>query len=253
MNCTACGAEVTGDHAFCGACGAPRPPATPTQVAPPPQPPTQAPVPPVPPTPGPGWLPDPTGRFQYRYWDGTNWSASVSREGSTESDPIPGSTQPPSMQAPPPLASPPRPSVPVAPWSTSVKIVVFVGAGALVLGSLLPWVKATAGVFTVTKNGIEGDGVLTLILAGLAALLFGVIKRRNVAAIVTLIIGVLAGAIAIYDIADISQKAHDLSTTSINVSASVGVGLILAALASAAIVVGAIMGIAEAGRAQPHT
>jgi hypothetical protein len=134
-----------------------------------------------------------------------------------------------------------------------VKIVVFAGAGVLVLGSFLPWVKASAGAFTVTKNGIEGDGVLTLILAGLAALLFGVIKPRNVAAIVTLIIGVLAGAIAIYDIADISQRANDLSATSINVSATVGVGLILAALASAAIVVGAIMGIAEAGRAQPHT
>ena len=82
-----------------------------------------------------------------------------------------------------------------------MKIVVFVGVGVLALGSLLPWVKASAGGFTVTKNGIDGDGVLTLILAGLAALLFGVIKPRSVAAIV----------------------------------------------------VGAIMGISESGRAQPHT
>jgi Protein of unknown function (DUF2510) len=252
MNCTVCGAEVTEDHTFCGACGAPRAPATPPEAARPPQATTQAPITPAPPTPGPGWLPDPTGRFQYRYWDGANWSASVSRQGSTESDPI-TSPQPPSMQTSPALASPPRPSAPVAPWSTAVKIVVFVGAGALVLGSLLPWVKASAGAFTVTKNGIEGDGVLTLILAGLAALLFGVIKPRNVAAMVTLILGVLAGAIAAYDIADISQKAHDLSTTSVDVSATVGVGLILAALACVAIVVGAIMGISEAGRTQPHT
>jgi Protein of unknown function (DUF2510) len=252
MNCTACGAEVAEDHTFCGACGAPRPPATPPEAAPTPQATTQAPITPAPPTPGPGWLPDPTGRFQYRYWDGTNWSASVSRQGSTESDPI-TSTQPPSMQAPPPVASPPRQATTVEPRSTGVKIVVFVGVGVLALGSLLPWVKASAGGFTVTKNGIDGDGVLTLILAGLAALLFGVIKPRNVAAIVTLILGGLAGAIAVYDIADISQKAHDLSTTSVDVSATVGVGLILAALASVVIVVGAIMGISESGRAQPHT
>ena len=39
------------------------------------------------------WLPDPTGRFQYRYWDGSQWSAAVSRQGSQETDVL--STQPP--------------------------------------------------------------------------------------------------------------------------------------------------------------
>jgi len=51
------------------------------------------------------WLPDPTGRFQYRYWDGTQWSASVSRQGSQETDVL--STQP-----PPPAAAPSAPPPP---------------------------------------------------------------------------------------------------------------------------------------------
>jgi hypothetical protein len=48
------------------------------------------------------WLPDPTGRFQYRYWDGTQWSSAVSRQGSQETDAL--STPP-----PPPAAEPAAP------------------------------------------------------------------------------------------------------------------------------------------------
>ena len=36
----------------------------------------------------PGWLADPTGRFQYRYWDGSTWTAHVSRDGQPLSDPL---------------------------------------------------------------------------------------------------------------------------------------------------------------------
>src|SRR5262249_25547773 len=34
------------------------------------------------------WHPDPTGRHQYRWWDGTAWSASVSDNGVTAEDPV---------------------------------------------------------------------------------------------------------------------------------------------------------------------
>jgi hypothetical protein len=37
--------------------------------------PTDAPLPP------PGWHPDPSGRFHYRWWDGTQWTAQVSVHG----------------------------------------------------------------------------------------------------------------------------------------------------------------------------
>lgn len=33
------------------------------------------------------WYPDPSGRFQFRYWDGETWTGHVSTEGSTDWDP----------------------------------------------------------------------------------------------------------------------------------------------------------------------
>lgn len=46
---------------------------------------------PAPRTPPPGWYPDPTGRHQLRHWDGRAWSAHVSNNGTTGSDPVEGS------------------------------------------------------------------------------------------------------------------------------------------------------------------
>lgn len=43
-------------------------------------------------TPTPGWLPDPTGRHEYRYWDGARWSDDVSDGGNTSVDPIAAAT-----------------------------------------------------------------------------------------------------------------------------------------------------------------
>ncbi len=34
-----------------------------------------------------GWQPDPTGRFEERYWDGSNWTSAVKRGEQVESDP----------------------------------------------------------------------------------------------------------------------------------------------------------------------
>lgn len=35
-----------------------------------------------------GWLPDPQGRFEYRWWDGQMWTANVSRGGQVYEDPV---------------------------------------------------------------------------------------------------------------------------------------------------------------------
>jgi Protein of unknown function (DUF2510) len=32
------------------------------------------------------WLPDPTGRHQYRFWNGSSWSDDVSNNGTTGKD-----------------------------------------------------------------------------------------------------------------------------------------------------------------------
>lgn len=38
--------------------------------------------------PTPGWHPDPTGRHEYRYWDGATWTQDVSDNGVTAVDPV---------------------------------------------------------------------------------------------------------------------------------------------------------------------
>jgi hypothetical protein len=40
------------------------------------------------PTDSAGWHPDPTGRHQHRYFDGTNWTDTVADDGRTSSDPV---------------------------------------------------------------------------------------------------------------------------------------------------------------------
>jgi hypothetical protein len=199
----------------------------------------------------PGWLSDPTGRFEYRYWDGSSWTAHVSRAGQTTSDPL---APPPPDQSTgawpsslPPIGAMPQPTT--KPWTTHVAILVIAGAIALAVGSFLPWVKASAGPFTATTNGTSGDGVLTLILAGLIVLLFAVVKPRRFAAIVTTVLAVIVALITLYDTGNISSRAHDLANGTSGVSASVGVGLILAAAAAFAILIGGIIGIVETRRA----
>src|SRR5688500_17736240 len=39
--------------------------------------------------PEPGWYPDPAGKHEHRYWDGTQWSDQVSDAGKTSTDAMP--------------------------------------------------------------------------------------------------------------------------------------------------------------------
>jgi hypothetical protein len=41
-----------------------------------------------------GWNPDPTGRHEYRYWDGGSWTDDVSDNGLTSVDPVAGGASP---------------------------------------------------------------------------------------------------------------------------------------------------------------
>lgn len=43
---------------------------------------------PPPPLLDPGWYPDPTGRYEARYWDGRKWSSHISHYGATGADPL---------------------------------------------------------------------------------------------------------------------------------------------------------------------
>lgn len=43
---------------------------------------------PPPPLLDPGWYPDPTGRYEARYWDGRRWTSHISHYGATGADPL---------------------------------------------------------------------------------------------------------------------------------------------------------------------
>ena len=55
-------------------------------------------------SPAAGWHPDPTGRHEYRYWDGTDWTGDVSDHGTPAFDPI--GTAPPAGAGPSPGDAP---------------------------------------------------------------------------------------------------------------------------------------------------
>ncbi|MED5816601.1 AIM24 family protein [Mycolicibacterium sp. 050232] len=59
----------------------------------------------------PGWLPDPDGRYEYRWWDGQSWTDQVSHQGQPGRAPL---TTPP-QQAPPQQQQPQRPEAPAQP------------------------------------------------------------------------------------------------------------------------------------------
>ena len=165
------------------------------------------------------WLDDPTGRFALRYYDGSTWTAHVSREGHASTDPIPTDWPPtppctPTADAPPEVADPPGSTPPVlAPVPGTATLVslpddpesakrrrtfgwVLIAINGVVLASLaLPWVKGTDEFSSGSRSlsGFEfsgGVGVAFMgVILGLYALQ-GIAKPRvrfHVAAVVVLV------------------------------------------------------------------
>ncbi|MCQ3811291.1 MAG: RDD family protein [Acidimicrobiia bacterium] len=56
------------------------------------------------------WEPDPTGRHQYRWWDGEQWTDQVADDGVQAVDPVSTAEAGLPLEAPPPVPPPPSPS-----------------------------------------------------------------------------------------------------------------------------------------------
>jgi len=120
--------------------------------------------------------------------------------------------------------------------------IIWGGAALVVLGSFLPWAKLTAPfIGTITKNGTEGDGVITLVLglvvAGLAALL---LRTPPMVAVKGGLIGMAAiiAAIVVYDAIDAAQKFAEIEAKSDMITTSLGVGLYVVGLGAVGVLVG---------------
>jgi hypothetical protein len=62
-----------------------------------------------------GWLADPTGGHEVRYWDGTRWTQHVGDRGVTAIDPLPAGVEPPAPGAPANTWAPPSQPEPPSP------------------------------------------------------------------------------------------------------------------------------------------
>lgn len=102
-----------------------------------------------------------------------------------------------------------------------------VGAGLVAVGSMLPWVEAHTAFGTVSLNGTEGDGQLSLVGAGIFALIWFIADLSHKASSGWMIAEVglaVAGFIfAIVKMNDIQEAITEADST--YVTASVGVGL----------------------------
>ncbi len=119
----------------------------------------------------PGWYPDPSGRYEFRWFDGNGWSPAVSRGGVQATDELgvaPAPTMPIAQALPPmPVVAPvPRPGSSSidslvqqsAPRRSNTALVVGVGVGVLALG--------VAGVFVfASSDGEQRSSVVAATVA----------------------------------------------------------------------------------------
>lgn len=106
------------------------------------------------------WHADPTGRFEYRYWDGTQWTEHVSRAGQVSVDPLtaPSAPQVAAAETVPDDGAAPGPAT-TAPGSASP----WAGASAAPTGAAPPSVPTAptppaAGVFNAPAPPPGGPG-----------------------------------------------------------------------------------------------
>lgn len=140
----------------------------------------------------------------------------------------------------------PPPELAVGPQEDSVlkqkrRLVRISALTAIVVGAFLPWASISAPfIGSINKNGIDGDGAVTLVLAGI-----GIIANLRQSANSTLrshhtttaVIGVICGGIAVVDMVDVSRLADDTDLAVVQI----GIGLWVT-LASALVALGSSVG-----------
>lgn len=224
------GAEALPPIAWRAPTGPPRGPVT----GPPPGPESRAAAP--------GWYEDPLGRFQSRWWNGERWTEHGHGL--------------PQMPAPTPAARAWTPQRAAPRFDPAPGWVLVGGAAAIAVGSLLPWASVTGPfVGTVQVNGTNGDGVITLVLGVVVALLgFPLVKAATSRArvIAALVIALIAGVVCLADIVNIERLVNEAEEQSSLVTGDVGFGLWLAgagALSASGGALAALLG--GRGRGQP--
>ena len=149
-------------------------------------------------------------------------------------------------------AAPVAPTAAVAPRAVPWGGILIVAGGALaVLGSFLPWLSVTAPLLgNVTRSGLDGggDGIITLVIGAVLALLGVALILRSGSArravIGTVLTSLVLGVVAVMDIGDVQTRGILMETSLATegnmfadaVAFSVGMGLYV-------ILIGGVLGI----------
>jgi hypothetical protein len=149
----------------------------------------------------PGWHDDAGDPSSLRYWDGTQWTDQRA----------------------------PKQTVPTATaeatssgWSPT-RIAAFGGAAAIIVGSVSPWATVSTAFGTLSINGTEGDGLITIAGGVVLLLLIGMTKHVG-----SIIVSALTGAVLVYDLFNVNANVSGGGNEFVN--ASVGWGLWLATI-----------------------
>jgi hypothetical protein len=169
----------------------------------------------------PDWYPDPEQPNTVRYWDGQQWT---------------------DQRAPAKSVRQHRPPAAIAG---------LIAAGCMALGAVGPWVDA---VF-VTVGGLNGDGVIVLIAAIVAAILCAVaLTTRNDSlrglGVGAILCGLIAAATSIYDLTQILGSTTELFGEDVRIG-NPGWGLWLSAVASVGLFVSGAALIGSRKETQP--
>jgi hypothetical protein len=203
-----------------------------------------------------GWYRDPSGRYEHRWWSGTEWTPHVmtlgmrstddGREAAAvspaEADPVRPATPQPEEEEEAAASGPRR-------WPVVVWVLALAGAGLLVLGAVLPWAEAESATTSFSADGIDGNGAITIVTAVVIVLSLVVVQRRTLAAGLVIGTAAIAGAVGVHDAIDISRKADNLMDHGTpGVSAGVGIGVWVTLVAAAIALVGGMIALAVALR-----
>jgi hypothetical protein len=131
-----------------------------------------------------------------------------------------------------------------------------VGGGLLIAGSSMPWLSATVAlVGSISKSGMDGDGMFTLI-AGLAAVLLGVFMLtptpipKPILGLVPICAGLVGLAVVAMNWSEIRNRVAEFTSTAGGHGvASVGNGLYVIVIGGLFAIVAGIVEVAgELGR-----